>query len=135
MCIRDRSITAYLLRTDDENERFLLTLKEPKVAEKRQDNGSVNAVNPIDESVKELSEYVVGKVTKAKIKAVKKNQLNVLLADNLHGRVDVSEIFDKFENIKDTKAPLSCYKKGDVIEVKVIGYHDIKTHRLSLIHI
>lgn len=125
----NQSITAYLLRTDDENERFLLALKEPKVAEKRQDNSSVNAVNPIDESVKELSEYVVGKVTKAKIKAVKKNQLNVLLADNLHGRVDVSEIFDKFEDIKDTKAPLSCYKKGDVIEVKVIGYHDIKTHR------
>lgn len=124
----NQSVTAYLLRSDDTNKRFLLTFKEPK-AKASGDASSVAAVNPVDKSVKKLDEFKLGKVIDAKIKGVKKNQLNVILADNLHGRIDISEVFDSFEEIKNPKEPLGEMKKDDIIKVKVIGNHDVRGHK------
>ncbi|SCU92882.1 LAME_0F01882g1_1 [Lachancea meyersii CBS 8951] len=126
----NQSVTVYLLRTDDEHERFLLTLKKPKAdAVQKSVKESTPAINPVDASIKSLEDFSIGKVTKAIVKAVKKNQLNVVVADNLHGAIDVSEVFDKCENIENAKNPLAKFKKGDVLDVKVIGYHDVKTHK------
>ncbi|AAS53937.2 AFR566Cp [Eremothecium gossypii ATCC 10895] len=126
----NQSVTVYLLRTDEENERFLLTMSPPQTSNKKEDsNHDVAAVNPVDASVKIISQYSVGTVTKARVKSVKKTQLNVVLADNLHGRVDASEIYDTFEEIENPKEPLAKFKSGDVIDVKVIGFHDSKTHK------
>lgn len=126
----NQSVTVYLLRTDDANERFLLTMKEPKNEKSSKPIPEVRgAVNPVDSSIKDLSDFSVGKITKAMVKAVKRNQLNVVLSDNLHGRIDISEVFDKIEDISDTKSPLATFKKGDLLDVKVIGYHDVKTHK------
>lgn len=126
----NQSVSAFLLRTDDDNERFLLSFKEPKNEKSSKTPESERpAINPVDQSIKEVSEFALGKVTKAKVKAVKKNQLNVVLSDNLHGRIDISEVFDKFEDIKDPKKPLATFKKGDVLDVKVIGFHDVKSHK------
>lgn len=122
----NQSITVYLLRTDDENERFLLSILSPK---KATPTSSTAAINPVDASITDLTQYSVGKVTKAMISSIKKNQLNVVLADNLHGRISVSQVFEKFEDIQDKTAPLSTFKKNDVIDVKVIGSHDIKTRK------
>ncbi|SCW01760.1 LAFE_0E06656g1_1 [Lachancea fermentati] len=126
----NQSVNAYLLRTDDENERFLLSFKTPKSSSSAKvTSAALQAINPVDASIKELSDFVPGKVTKAVVKAVKKNQLNVTLAENMHGRIDVSEVFDDFNDIKSTRSPLSNFKKGDVLDVKVIGFHDVKTHK------
>ncbi|CUS20315.1 LAQU0S01e03840g1_1 [Lachancea quebecensis] len=126
----NQSVSAFLLRTDDDNERFLLSFKEPKNEKNsKAPEGERSAVNPVDQSIKEVSDFALGKVTKARVKAVKKNQLNVVLSDNLHGRIDISEVFDKFEDIKNPKKPLAAFKKGDVLDVKVIGFHDVKTHK------
>lgn len=124
----NQSVTAYLLRTDDEHQRFLLTLREPK-AKTFEKESDMKAVNPIDRSIINLADFKLGKVVDAKIKGVKKNQLNVILADNLYGRVDVSEVFDKFEDLKDLKNPLEVVKRGDIIKVKVIGNHDTRGHK------
>lgn len=124
----NQSVTTYLLRSDDANQRFLLTLKEPKnkLSEK---SATIAAVNPVDKSIATLEDYQLGKVVDAKIKSVKKNQLNVILADNLYGRIDISEVFDRYEDIKDPKQPLGSMKKDDIIKVKVIGHHDVRGHK------
>lgn len=118
----NQSVSVRVIRTDDENKRFLLSLKEKSTA-------GDDVINPVDATVKSAKEFVPGKITKAIVKSVKQTQLNVQLADNVQGRVDVSQIFEKFENIKDTKNPLEQFKKGDVLDVKVIGYHDARNHR------
>ncbi|SCU84507.1 LAFA_0D10330g1_1 [Lachancea sp. 'fantastica'] len=127
----NQSVTVYLLRTDDAHERFLLTLKKPKSAEipKASQETSIKAINPVDSKVETLQDFSIGRVTKAIVKAVKRNQLNVAVADNLHGAIDVSEVFDNYESIGDVENPLSKFKKGDVLDVKVIGHHDVKTHK------
>lgn len=124
----NQSVTVYLLRTDDDHHRFLLTLKNPEErANTKRTNGSVN--NAVDASVHSLEDLSLGRVVSAKIKGVKKNQLNVILADNLHGRVDISEIFDNYDDIPSKKQPLGNFKSGDIIKVKVIGSHDVKGHK------
>lgn len=124
----NQSVAAYLLRTDDANQRFLLTFKEPK--DKSSDKAaSLAAINPVDKSIKRLEDFKLGKVIDAKIKGVKKNQLNVILADNLYGRIDISEVFDSYEAISNPKEPLGGMKKDDIIKVKVIGNHDVRGHK------
>ncbi|PKS13259.1 hypothetical protein jhhlp_000030 [Lomentospora prolificans] len=70
-----------------------------------------------------------GSRTKAVISSVRDTQLNVRVAGNQHGRVDMSELFDKWADIKDSKAPLASFNKNDVIEVRVLGTHDARNHR------
>lgn len=118
----NQSVSVRVFRTDDENKRFLLSLKDKK-------NSSDDAVNPVDTSIKSVKEFIPGKITKAVVKSVKQTQLNVQLADNIQGRIDVSQIFEKYKDIEDPKNPLKQFKKGDVLPVKVIGYHDARNHR------
>lgn len=130
----NQSITAYLLKTDKENERFLLTLKAPK-SNSTEKTESSTPLKPIDKSIKSFSDFQLGSIVEAKIKGVKKNQLNIILANNVHGRVDVSEVFDSYEDIKDKKHPLSSFKSNDIVKVKIIGQHDLKSHKsLAITH-
>ncbi|KAI1331172.1 nucleic acid-binding protein [Xylariaceae sp. FL0255] len=85
--------------------------------------------NPIDDALKSTDDIFVGKVTKAKIISVKNTQLNVKLADNIQGRVDVAHVFDTWDEITNPKAPLSGYQANDVIQVRVLGLHDARNHR------
>lgn len=124
----NQSVTAYLLRTDDEHQRFLLTLKEPKAKAVKKESDT-KALNPVDKAITNLADYKLGQVVDAKIKAVKKNQLNVILADNLFGRVDISEVFDSYEDLKNPQRPLEPIKNGDIVKVKVIGNHDTRGHK------
>lgn len=116
-----QSIQVRVIRTDEENKRFLLSMKEKK------SSGS-EAINPVDKSIKQIADYKPGKVTKAIIQSVKATQLNVQLADNVQGRVDVSQLFDSYDEIKNPRVPLAQFKKGDVLDVKVIGFHDVRNH-------
>lgn len=122
----NQSVSPRVLRVDEDNERFLLTLRETPSEKKRKTQTSINA---IDTSVKSTNDFTLGKIIKCKILNVKKNQLNVILADNIHGRVDVSEVFDKLNDVKNKKEPLSTFKKDDIIKAKIIGTHDPKTHK------
>lgn len=117
----NQSVSVRVIRTDEEHKRFLLSLKAKR-------NAADDAANPVDTTVKSVKEYIPGKITKAVVRSVKQTQLNVQLADNLQGRVDVSQIYERLEDIKDPKNPLAGYKKGDILDVKVIGYHDARNH-------
>ncbi|KAM0253366.1 hypothetical protein ACHAQJ_007259 [Trichoderma viride] len=71
-----------------------------------------------------------GSTTKAKITSIKDTQLNVQLVDSeIQGRLDVSQIFDKWEDILDPKDPLNKFNKKQILRVKVLGVHDAKDHR------
>lgn len=95
--------------------------KSAKVTEK--------AVNSLDESISSVEDLAIGKLTKAKVKSVKETQLNVQIADNIQGRIDVSQVFDKFEDIPDPKRPLKRFKPNDIVQVRVLGVHDARNHR------
>ncbi|CAK7902391.1 rRNA biogenesis protein Rrp5p [[Candida] anglica] len=121
-----QSVACRVVRIDTENKRFLLSLKERKGAEEGSD---IPTINPVDKSKKFTNEYVPGVVTKAIIKSIRGTQLNLQLADNLQGRVDVTQCFNSWDEIKDKKQPLSQFHRGQEIEGTIIGYHDAKTHR------
>lgn len=125
----NQSVTAYLLRSDDDNERFLLTLRTPSTKDDSSKVTGTETLKPIDPAMKDLKDFTTGKVVKVQIKGIKKNQLNVVLADNLHGRIDIAEVFDSFSDIKNATHPLIDFKKGNIIDAKIIGTHDIKSHR------
>lgn len=127
-----QSVSCRVIRIDEENKRFLLSLKDSK-SDTSTENESV--VNPLDSSMKYVNDYTPGIVTKVEVRSVKGTQLNVQLADNLQGRIDITQCFNKWNEIKDKNQPLSQFHKGDVLTAKIIGYHDAKNHRyLAVTH-
>ena len=120
-----QSVTCRVISIDQENERFLLTLGSGGA----NGNEDEELVNPVDKSKKIVADYTPGVSTKALIKAIKGTQLNVQLADNLQGRVDITQCFNSIKDIKNEQQPLAAnFNKGDLLDVKVIGTHDAKNH-------
>ncbi|KAK8154666.1 hypothetical protein IWX90DRAFT_62613 [Phyllosticta citrichinensis] len=129
-----QSITARVLVVDPAKQRFLLTKKDEKdaaasMSAPKTDKANKNLVNPADETIKDVSEYTLGKLTKARVTSVKETQLNVALADNVLGRIDISEVFSKWEDIKNRKNPLAQFKTKPTLPVRIIGVHDVKNHK------
>ncbi|KAK3322215.1 hypothetical protein B0H66DRAFT_495043 [Apodospora peruviana] len=87
------------------------------------------AVNSLDPSIRSMDDISVGKLTKARVVSVKETQLNVKLADNIQGRIDVSQIFDSWDEIKHPKNPLQQFKQKQILQVRVLGVHDARNHR------
>ncbi|KAI0840658.1 nucleic acid-binding protein [Hypoxylon sp. FL0890] len=85
--------------------------------------------NPVDQSISSMDDIFIGKITKAKISSIKNTQLNVKLSDNVHGRVDVSQVFDSWDKISNPKSPLSSFRVNSTITVRVLGVHDARNHR------
>lgn len=133
---RDQSISARILSVDYGQRRFLLTLKPLRDAKQ---NGikKAQAVETYDKGLStsvdgvstNIDDFTLGKLTKAKIVSVKETQLNVQLADTVQGRIDVSELFDRWEQVKDRKHPLKIFRKDQVIPVRILGMHDSRNHR------
>jgi rRNA biogenesis protein RRP5 len=90
-------------------------------------DGRTEAIHPLDESIEFIEDYEPGRLTLAKVIAVKQTQANVALAENLQGRIDVSEVVDSVSS--DTESPLKSLHKGSIIQVRILGFHDAKTHR------
>ncbi|CAK7273512.1 rRNA bioproteinsis protein rrp5 [Sporothrix epigloea] len=111
-----------------ENERIVVSIQpEAKTTVNADDDASgTRLVKPADKALKTLGDIVVGVVTKAKITSVKATQLNVKLAENVLGRVDITEVFDKWEEVPDAKEPLRNFKENQVIDVRVLGVHDAR---------
>lgn len=128
-----QSLSAKVLSIDHSEQRFLLTQREPKdTLEKQSVKSPVfksDIVHPVDGDSNTILDYSFGKATKARITAVKDTQLNVQLADNIQGRVDVSEVFSHWEAIKDRKQPLRVFKPKQIIDVRILGVHDARNHR------
>lgn len=133
---RYQSISTTVMTVDHGQRRFLLTLKDTSnqsdqpVTATVKGKATVHTVsNAIDEKSKTINDYTLGTLSKAKIVSVKDTQMNVQLADGIQGRVDVSEIFDSWEDIKDRKHPLHSFSTKQVLPVRVLGIHDSRNHR------
>ncbi|KAL8934717.1 MAG: hypothetical protein Q9216_005767 [Gyalolechia sp. 2 TL-2023] len=134
---RNQSISARVLSVDHAQERFLLTMK-PKPAlkeeatearEARSSLGDGLLSDPVDGISSSIDDFSFGKITKARINSVKDTQLNVHLANGVQGRIDVSEVFDSINDIKDRKNPLKPFRSKQVLPVRVLGVFDSRNHR------
>ncbi|KAK7918305.1 hypothetical protein PG985_010179 [Apiospora marii] len=132
---KNQSLQVQITSVDNDYRRIVVGLpgtdkEEKKTKETKENAGpAISAENPVDAGIATLDDIVVGKITKARIASIKNTQLNVRLADNIQGRVDVSQVFDTFEEIENKKSPLSKFKQNQVISVKILGVHDAKNHR------
>ncbi|KAF3010122.1 rRNA bioproteinsis protein rrp5 [Neopestalotiopsis sp. 37M] len=131
---KGQSIAVKVVSVDFDHSRMVVSSPSVEKTEesdkqKRPSVSGVAAENPVDKKVTSIDDIAVGQITKARISSIKNSQLNVKLADNIQGRVDVSQVFDSWDDIKDTKHPLKDFKQGDVISVRVLGAHDAKNHR------
>ncbi|KAL8859953.1 MAG: hypothetical protein Q9178_003501 [Gyalolechia marmorata] len=131
---KNQSISAHVLSVDHEQNRFSLTMKPtlPPEAAKAENSslmpeGSLS--HPVDETLTNITDLSVGKLTQARIHSVKETQLNVQLADGVQGRIDASEIFDNLEDVKDRKHPLKQFHPKQVVLVRILGMHDSRNHR------
>ncbi|KAI0541466.1 hypothetical protein GGR58DRAFT_456136 [Xylaria digitata] len=128
---RYQSLAVRIDSIDRDNSRLVVasTLFTDKPSTDAQSTTASDLENPVDEKVASTNDLYVGKVTKASIVSIKSTQLNVKLADNIQGRVDVSQVFDSWDKIRNPKSPLGGFKVNDVIEVRILGVHDAKNHR------
>lgn len=131
-----QSIEAKIVSVDQGLQRFVLSMtnlgNENLIPEPAAPSVGVDqtVVNPVDESITSIDDFTLGKLTKAKVVSIKETQINVQLADNIQGRIDVSQVFDSWEQIKDRKRPLKNFaSKNSVIPVRVLGIHDARNHR------
>ena len=97
-------------------------------------NGDLSGMEQHDASGKaaqaSLDELVTGSITKARVTSIKSTQLNVqILGSQVQGRVDVSQVFDNWDEIFDHRNPLGTFHKKQVIRVRVLGVHDAKDHK------
>ncbi|KAK2604944.1 hypothetical protein N8I77_007834 [Diaporthe amygdali] len=126
-----QSLSVKIVSVDRDHSRAVVAI--PSVADAKEQKSSKRSTklveNPVDDSIKGEDDIVVGRVTKAKIVSIKSTQLNVQLADNLQGRVDVSQVFDSWDEIRHPKNPLQKFKPKQIIKVKVLGVHDARNHR------
>ena len=84
--------------------------------------------DPIEKSISCLDDIVLGLTLQVKIKSIKSTQINVEIASNLYGRIHISEYVDSVEELSDSLNPFGMHKIGDILKVKVVGFHDMKTH-------
>ncbi|KAA6408620.1 MAG: nucleic acid-binding [Lasallia pustulata] len=133
---RGQTISTRVLSVDHGQRRFLLTLKHPAVPATAPARGqgilsaSDRAVlNAADGVSKSIDDFTLGKLTKAKITSIKETQLNVHLADDVQGRVDVSQIFDSWDDIKNKKHPLQIFHSKQILPVRILGVHNSRSHR------
>lgn len=129
---KSQSIAVKITSIDKDLGRLVVAIPSAAADEdeiKKSDKPAEKAVNSLDDSITSIDDLAIGKLTKARVKSVKETQLNVQIADNIQGRVDVSQVFDKWEDIPDPKRPLKRFKPNDVVQVRVLGVHDARNHR------
>ncbi|KAI5291692.1 rRNA biogenesis protein rrp5 [Ascosphaera aggregata] len=139
--VKGQTLGTWVSKVEDDNRRFVLSMT-PDVAasasasalrekgEKNSAAGVAKSINAVDSTVTSANDIPFGRVTKARVVSVKDTQINVQLADNIQGRIDVSEVFDDWKEIKDRKHPLKgIYQNKQVIDVRVLGIHDARSHR------
>lgn len=123
----DQSVACTVVNVDEKNQRFLLSLLVETA------NSKESAENPVDETIKTLGDYTVGRLTQCVIKSVEKTHLLVKLSDNQDGHIDLTEVFDSVDDIRDLKNPLSKFQAGQKLrKAKIIGYFD--SEKAKFIH-
>ncbi|KAL6936629.1 hypothetical protein ACO0R3_000228 [Hanseniaspora guilliermondii] len=119
----EQSVKVYLLKTDPEQQRFLLSFIPPRNASKKTSNNIIEVINPVDESLKTLQDLTVGNKIKVQIKSNKRQQLNVFISENIHGRIDLTQLGETIDVINSKKQSIQV---GQIIDAFIVGQHDVK---------
>lgn len=126
---KSQSLTVKITSVNNELNRLVVAIPGAGEQTKKVETKGEKLANPVDESLTSLDDISIGKLTKARVVSVKDTQLNVQLADNVQGRIDVSQVYDNWDEIKDTKKPLKKFQPKQVVPVRVLGVHDARSHR------
>ncbi|KAJ5279124.1 hypothetical protein N7478_004496 [Penicillium angulare] len=132
---KGQTVSVTIHSVDNDAQRFILSQKSAEAAQPgpkqakvlNQPNDALS--NPVDDTVSTLSDLTFGRIVKCKVANIKSTQINVQLADNIQGRIDVSEIFDKWNDIKDRKQPLRFFKAKQELSARILGVHDARNHK------
>ncbi|KAK9768908.1 rRNA biogenesis protein rrp5 [Basidiobolus ranarum] len=111
------------------HQRVLMTISQEVVTKQAKGVFARLAKDPFDKTVESFDDYQPGRITKGQVASIKEMQVNINLAANIKGRVHISEVYDQFDDIKDKAQIFKNLKPGSIIDVKVIGYHDAKSHK------
>ena len=128
---KDQSLSTWVLSINAAREQFTLTMREPenaKPAPTARPTIAAALLNPVDQTISDIADLTLGKITKARVASAKSTQINVRLAENVQGRVDVSEVFDSWDDVVNKKHPIQHYQPNQVIDVRVLGMHDARSH-------
>lgn len=125
---KNQSVSCSVIKTDDDNKRFLLSLTDN---DKTGAYTSSKLTNPVDKTKVTKSDYTPGAATSGVIESIEPGYLKIRLADNLEGRVEANQCITSWKSIKDPRSPLSSYTVGQKIETKVLGTFDTKWHSFS----
>lgn len=115
-----QSVTCSVVKTDDENRRFLLSFTD---VSSEGAFASFKLKNPVDSALSTVTDFAAGTVTTATVDSIEPGYLKVKLADNLFGRIDACECIASWSQIKNPQQPLASYTVGQELKVKVIGYY------------
>lgn len=132
---KGQTISPTVHSVDSDFQRFILSQKPAEATHAGPKKTKASAqtddtvVNPVDENIKTMSDFTFGRMVKCKVASIKATQVNVQLADNIQGRIDVSEIFDKWEDLKDRKRPLKFFKPKEILSARILGVHDARNHK------
>lgn len=127
---KDQSITARVSYVDLNKKRFWLSLKpESDDTKKQLASSAIVAVNPVDSHIKSTADIGFGTKLAVRIRSPKPTQINVRIADNVDGRIHISELFKSWDDIVDKKHPHLQFQTGQVLQAKTIGMHDAKNYR------
>ncbi|KAH6893483.1 hypothetical protein B0T10DRAFT_482377 [Thelonectria olida] len=89
---------------------------------------SDNKTKEVDK--KPTDDLSFGASVEARVTSVKDTQVNVqIVGTQTQGRIDVSQVFDSWDDIPDAKDPLDTFHKKQVLPVRIMGVHDAKDHR------
>lgn len=116
---KDQTVTCNVIRTDDDNKRFLLSLNSSEATAMK----SQRLKNPCDPSIKLASDLHIGTSTSGIIDSIEDNHLSIRLADNLFGRIHTSQA-QELTTLTDKSKPFSKFNVGQKLEAKVIGFHN-----------
>ncbi|RHZ52376.1 putative rRNA biogenesis protein RRP5 [Aspergillus thermomutatus] len=134
--VKSQIVAATVHSIETDFQRFILSMKPseatsagPKKSASKPTPSNDVLSNAVDESIESMSDFTFGRTVKCKVVSVKATQVNVHLADNVQGRIDVSEVFDKWEDIKDRKQPLRFFRPKQIISARILGIHDARSHK------
>ncbi|KAJ2161365.1 rRNA biogenesis protein rrp5 [Coemansia sp. RSA 552] len=122
----------------EQNRRTLVLLQPaPAAASGQAANGSSatkrTVTEPVDPAINFFEDYQPGVLTQARVKSIKGMQANLDLAANAKGRLHITELFDGHPDM-DVKSAADVFaaagvRTGEVIQVKVLGWHDAKVYK------
>lgn len=136
--VKGQVVSVWVSKVEEDTKRFILSMtadaaasaQAPREKGEKKNVAVAKSINAVDPDITSAEDLVFGRITKARVVSVKDTQVNVQLADNIQGRIDVSEVFDEWSEIKDRKHPLKgMFHAKQVIDVRVLGIHDARSHR------